>query len=89
MVEEQQLREHLDQLADAISDMSASAEDKERLSGLITDIEQQLNASMLEQEDTGSLVEQVDNMVSSFEADHPTISAILNNIMVTLSSMGV
>lgn len=88
-MEEQQLREHLEQLADAIADMSASSEEKERLSGLIADIEQQLNAPLLEQEDTGSLVEQVDNMVSSFEADHPTVSAILNNILVTLSSMGV
>jgi hypothetical protein len=37
----------------------------------------------------GSMVEQVDGLVSSFERDHPTVAGILNNIMLTLTSMGV
>jgi hypothetical protein len=87
-VDQQQLREHLDQLSKAIDGLQASAEDKNKLTDLIIDIEQQLAVPLLENE-PHTLVEQVEVMVSSFERDHPTVAGILNNIMVTLTSMGV
>lgn len=87
-MDEQQLREHLQQLDTAINNMQASEADKEQLRGLIDNVENQLADPLLNAE-ADSLVDQVDSMVTSFEAEHPTISGILNNIMVTLSSMGV
>ena len=87
-MDQQQLREHLDQLSNAIDGLQASENDKNTLNELIVDIERQLAAPLLETEHH-SLVEQVEGMVSDFERDHPTIAGILNNIMVTLTSMGV
>lgn len=85
---QQQLKEHLEQLTSAIQDMQAAASDKDKLSKLIVDIEQQISDPVLDSE-TASLTEQVDGLVTSFETDHPAVAGILNNIMVTLSSMGV
>ena len=87
-MDQQQLREHLDQLSNAIEGMQVADEEKNKLGNLIVDIEKQLAEPLIEHESHG-LVEQVDGMVSSFERDHPTVAGILNNIMVTLTSMGV
>ncbi|MCP3908540.1 MAG: DUF4404 family protein [Oceanicoccus sp.] len=86
-MDQQQLREYLDQLNQAIDGMQAPDADKQQLNNLIVDIEQQLTAPLMNE--PHSLVEQVDEMVSGFERDHPTVAGILNNIMVTLTSMGV
>jgi paraquat-inducible protein B len=88
-VDEQQLREHLDELNAAITELKAPKADKEKLTELITDIEQQINEPMFETDNPQTLVDQVDSLVTSFEQDHPAVSGILNNIMLTLSSMGV
>ena len=85
---QQQLQEHLDELNSAINDLSVSAADKERLSSLIEEIEQQMIVPPFNEE-PADLVKQVDSMVTAFEQEHPTVSGILNNIMLTLSSMGV
>ena len=87
-MEKQQLREQLDELGAAIQELNVSDQDRQRLSALMADIEQQLSEPLLDQE-PHSLVEQVDSLVSGFERDHPTVAGILNNIMITLSSMGV
>lgn len=84
----EELREHLDQLSTAIDGMNAAETDKLKLSNLITDIEGQLSEPQLGGDGT-SLVEQVEGMVSGFESDHPTVTGILNNIIIALSSMGV
>ena len=84
----QQLRENLDQLSAAIEGLQAPEADKNKLDALIVDIERQINQPLLEEE-SQTLVEQVDSIVSSFESDHPTVAGILNRIMVTLTSMGV
>jgi hypothetical protein len=88
-VERQQLREYLDQLNHAIGDLHAPDDDKSRLTGLIAEIELQLNEPVLETGDPQTLVDQVENMVTTFEQDHPRVAGILNNIMLTLSNMGV
>ncbi len=86
-MDQQQLRQHLDQLNQAIEGLQAPDTDKTKLNNLIVDIEQQLNEPLMAE--PHSLVDQVDEMVSGFERDHPTVAGILNNIMVTLTSMGV
>jgi hypothetical protein len=87
-VDQQQLVKYLDQLNAEVGDLQAPNSDKERLSELILDIEKQVTGTLVESE-PHTLVEQVDVMVSRFEGDHPTVAGILNNIMVTLTSMGV
>jgi len=49
-VERQQLREYLDQLNSTIGDLHASDDDKSKLTGLIAEIELQLNEPL---QDTG------------------------------------
>lgn len=87
-MEQQQLREQLDQLAQEVEGLRASEAEKDRLASLIADIESQLDDSV-SSEQPENLVDQVDSLVSAFEAEHPTVAGILNRIMVTLSSMGV
>jgi hypothetical protein len=88
-VERQQLREYLEELNSAIGDLHAPDDDKNKLTGLIAEIELQLNEPMLVTGDPQTLVDQVENMINTFEQDHPRVSGILNNIMLTLSNMGV
>lgn len=88
-MERQQLREYLDQLNSAIGDLHAPDDDKSRLTGLIAEIELQLNEPMLVADDPQTLIDQVENMVTTFEQEHPSVAGILNNIMLTLSNMGV
>lgn len=87
-MEREQLRAQLDQLNEAINASGASAADKQRLGGLIDDIEKQIDEPQVAQEPQ-SLADQVESMISTFEAEHPSVASVLNNIMVTLSSMGV
>lgn len=87
-MEQQQLREQLDQLAQEIEGLQASGADKDRLVNLIADIESQLDDSA-SSDQSENLSDQVDSLISAFEAEHPTVAGILNRIMVTLSSMGV
>jgi hypothetical protein len=88
-VERQQLREYLEELNSTIGDLRAPDDDKNKLTGLIAEIELQLNEPKLVAGDPQTLVDQVENMVTTFEQDHPRVAGILNNIMVTLSNMGV
>ena len=88
-MERQQLREYLEELNSTIGDLHAPDDDKNKLTGLIAEIELQLNEPMLVTGDPQTLVDQVENMINTFEQDHPRVSGILNNIMLTLSNMGV
>ena len=87
-MDQQQLVTYLDQLNVEISELQAPESDKARLSELIADIERQLIGTVVESE-PHTLVEQVEAMVTQFEEDHPAVASILNNIMLTLTSMGV
>lgn len=88
-MDERQLREQLDELNAAIEQLQAPDSDKNKLTELIADIDQQLDDSLLQTGDPETLVDQVDTMISAFEQEHPGVAGILNNIMVTLSGMGV
>lgn len=81
---EQNLREQLQKLAAELESLPAGVPQRESIQALIADIEAQLDGSPVD-----SLVDQVETAVSTFELEHPRIAAILNNIMVTLTSMGV
>ena len=87
-MDQQQLVIYLDQLNVEISELQAPESDKARLSELIAEIERQLISTVIESE-PHTLVEQVEVMVTQFEEDHPAVASILNNIMLTLTNMGV
>ncbi len=82
---EQQLREQLQQLVQALETLPVEAGQRASLEALIADIESQLGGP----DSDDSLVEQVETAVSSFEVEHPRIAAILNNIITTLGNIGV
>lgn len=60
---------------------------KARLETLVADLEQQL----VEPERVGAppIDESVKEMIEHFEVEHPRITGILNDLMVTLSGMGI
>lgn len=82
---EQQLREQLQRLMTELEQLPVTADQRQHLQRLIDDIEAQLAGDA----ESDSLVDQVETAVSLFEAEHPRLAGILNNIMVTLTSMGV
>ena len=81
---EQQLREQLQKLGSELQALPADSAQRESISALIADIESQLDEGPLE-----ALRERVQGAVTVFEAEHPRIAAVLNNIIVTLTGMGV
>lgn len=82
---EQQLRDQLQQLMQAVEALPVDAEQRASLEKLIADIDSQIQLP----ETDGSLVGQVEDVVSAFEVEHPRIAGILNNIMITLGNIGV
>jgi predicted transcriptional regulator len=60
---------------------------KARLEGLMDDLEDRLEAT--EDENHLHLVEDMKEAVSQFEVEHPTLTGVLNELMVTLSNMGI
>ncbi len=85
---DKQLREDLEKLRAEIAGLDSDVQSKEKLSQLLMDIEQEVEQANLNQ-GTKQLAEQVETAISRFETSHPTLTGILNNIMVTLSGMGV
>jgi predicted transcriptional regulator len=60
---------------------------KARLEGLMDDLEDRLEAT--EDENHLHLVEDMKEAVSQFEVEHPTLTGVLNELMVTLSNLGI
>jgi hypothetical protein len=86
-VKRQQLIEYVEQLNSYLTDIEVTDQEREALQALIVNIDSQLGGEASEPSDT--LGQQVDELASAFEAEHPTLTGVLNNIMVTLTSMGV
>lgn len=78
----------LERLRREIAQVASNNPDSYRkLNALISDLENRL-AYMHEQDDTG-LADRVKNEITHFETAHPRATAILNDILVTLSNMGI
>ena len=58
-----------------------------KLNGLITDLERQITDDS--GKDYASLLDRVKNEITHFETAHPRATAILNDILVTLSNIGI
>jgi hypothetical protein len=81
------LHKSLERLRDEVNHLAADdIESRERLNNLITDLEVKL--ARPEDEDEG-LMDNLKESIQHFEAEHPRATAILNDIMVTLSNMGI
>ena len=80
------LREHLNELRNELDSLPVA--EREKTAQLIADIEQEIEQHQFE-DGTGAFIENMENHIAAFESEHPTLTAIVNNILVTLSSMGL
>ena len=83
------LHEQLQRLQTEIDGMHLDAEHNAKLHALLDDIDRELGSGPdMVLEDTG-MQDRLDEMVSTFEIEHPTVAGILKDIMVKLASIGV
>ena len=66
----------------------AEGEAHERLAELIAELETRIEEQPGEETDNGS-TQTINTFIEQFEVEHPRITGILNEIMVTLSNMGI
>lgn len=85
-MDDKYLRDHLDLLSKEVKELPLDETARERLNTLIAELEHHGEADSVP---PGHVIENIDNMVTNFEAEHPTLTGVLNNILVTLSNMGV
>lgn len=85
---EQKLREEIARLRAEIEQLATNDHvSRDRLNQLISEIEDRLER--MDEDADGSLTERVRESIRHYEAEHPRATAILNDIMVTLSNMGI
>lgn len=85
----QRLHDDLEKLRNEINNIAAEdTESREKLNQIISELEAQLENTDGEVQDEGVLTS-VRDAIEHFETDHPRATAILNDIMVTLSNMGI
>lgn len=85
---EDKLRQELEHLRSEAANLDANdTAGRERLDRVIEQLEKRLSED--EENDDETLFEQLRESISHFEAEHPRATAILNDIMVTLSNMGI
>lgn len=80
------LHEKINSLKNEVEQLSVDNDNtKEHINKLINEIEN-LNDVAEEKED---VIGKIKSSIDNFEAEHPRATAILNDIMVTLSNMGI
>ena len=85
----QKLHNDLEKLRNEINNIAAEdTESRDKLNQLISELEAQLDNPDGAVQDQGVLTN-VREAIEHFETDHPRATAILNDIMVTLSNMGI
>lgn len=84
-----ELNDGLKKLRAEVDDVtSENAEAKHKLNTLINEIEKKI----AEPDNTthhNNLIQDIKEAISQFESEHPRATAILNDIMVSLSNMGI
>jgi hypothetical protein len=81
------LTQSLERLQTEIEDLSIPDTEKRELESLVLNIRQALD----QETDSGGadLQQSLHSTIVRFEASHPRLTAVLNDIMVTLSNMGI
>ena len=83
------LKETLQRLRAEIKNLETEEkESKERLDKLVADIEMKIDRPD-DRDHHSNLVEDLRGSVAHFEASHPTVTGVLNDIMMALSNMGI
>jgi len=83
------LRSEIEKLRDELRSFAPEDHDsREKLNELLGDLELKLERPD-DEEHHHSLVRIVKDAIAHFETEHPRATAILNDIMVTLSNMGI
>lgn len=86
---EKNLHEELDRLRSEIDEVAKhDTAAKERMTELVNEVEKGMDESS-DREIDDNLRESIREAITQFETDHPRATAILNDIMVTLSNMGI
>ena len=84
---EQKINDALDALREEGGRLDSS-EAKERLTNLVDNIEQNVDYTGLSV-DHQDLVEDVKDAITHFEVEHPSITGLLNEVMMTLGNIGI
>ncbi|MCZ6802651.1 MAG: DUF4404 family protein [Proteobacteria bacterium] len=83
------LRDDIEKLRNEIENLSAEEDaSKEKLEILLQDIESGLENEE-KNKNQSELLAGLKESVNHFETEHPRATAIINDIMVTLSNMGI
>lgn len=86
---QEQLKRSLDGLRQELHALEDdSQETRARLGELIAELEDQIE-QLGESEGTESLLDNLRRWVEDFEVEHPRTTRIVNDIMMTLSNMGI
>ena len=86
---EKKIRDDIEKLRTEIKNLSADEDTpKEKLEILLQDIESGLETE-IQNKKQSELLAGLKEAVNHFETEHPRATAIINDIMVTLSNMGI
>ena len=86
---ENKLRDDIEKLRNEIQTLDTNEDDsKNKLENILQEIESNLETEAQNNEPSELLVG-LKESVGHFEAEHPRATAIINDIMVTLSNMGI
>ena len=81
------LQNSLERLRDEINHLATDdAESRSRLNRIISELEIKLDNP---EDDDEDLIDNLKESIQHFETEHPRATAILNDIMVTLSNIGI
>ncbi|MEP5763477.1 MAG: DUF4404 family protein [Halieaceae bacterium] len=83
-----QIVEDLSSLLDEVDSLPLEADERRRLHGMISTIERHVESPDPE-EVHQDVVDTVDELITRFEADHPSFTGVLRRVLNALGSMGV
>ena len=84
---ENEIRRLLGELETTIEQLGSDTGAGEHLTQLSVAVQAHLDAN--ENLETAGLVAQLNDAIEALEAEHPTATAVPNNILTTLSSIGI
>jgi hypothetical protein len=85
-MDEQQLVEQLELLKRELASSNLAEHQQEKMLGLIDRMEEQMHMPDVVND---TMVDQVEALLAEFEVEHPKLTGMVNNVLVTLGNMGV
>ncbi|MBD2858669.1 DUF4404 family protein [Spongiibacter sp. KMU-158] len=83
------LRKQLQNLQNEIENLPVDHGQRDKLHALVDDIGNGIDPDDSATLEEADLQERLDELVSNFEVEHPTVAAVLKDIMVKLASIGI